>query len=151
VLAWNAKRTLFHRHEIMHVLAMNLWGLPGLPYGWVSEGLAVLAQGECRGYDLHRLAGSMHERDLLVPIDTLINQFWEQDDVVAYVQAGSFIRYVYEAYGRDILRAVWQHGAAGLVEVIGQTVTELEAEWREHIIGALRSGPSVEWEPSDGC
>lgn len=151
LLAWNHERTLFQRHEIMHVVAWGTWGIAALPDSWISEGLAVFAQGQCRGYDLHQLVRSLDQSGTLVPLATLINRFWEQQDVLAYVQAGSLVRYVYEVYGIDTLRALWTTGVGQVRELMGVTLAQLDSDWRRHAARTTASGQPVDWKPADGC
>lgn len=151
VLAWNQERTLFQRHEIMHVLSWGVWGIASLPNGWISEGLAVFAQGRCRGYDLHELTRSLDQSDSLLQIDSLVNHFWEQEEVLAYVQAGSVVRYIHEVWGAEVLRRLWQLGVSQVVELTGLTLAQLDADWRQHIADVSESDEAIDWKPADGC
>lgn len=113
-------------HEVLHVVAMNEWGRAET---WLNEGLAVYAAGEWRGRDVHELARELAAQRRLIPMGRLVANFRAHDDQVAYPQAGSFVRFLYEKYGRDAVAAAWRTGASGLPEVTGRSLAELEDEW----------------------
>ena len=83
-------------HEILHIIAMNSWGLAPV---WLNEGVAVLADGKWQGHALHTAAKELLERDLMVPLDRLTSQFREVAPAVAFPQAGSLIQYIATHYG----------------------------------------------------
>ena len=145
VLAWNDERTLFNRHEIMHVLAWNLWGLAAQPFGWISEGLAVYAQGSCRNHDLLQLARVLRNRGDLYGVDRLTQQFWQLDEVVAYVEAGSLVRFPYEVYGREATRRLWHGGVAEAEEALGVSLADLEAMWHRHLDTVIPTREAEAW------
>ena len=78
LIGWETNGTAFHEtntmcvvvtdripiratHELLHVVAMNLWGVP---QRWINEGLAVYAAGSWHGHDLHALSPSLPPRKL---------------------------------------------------------------------------------------
>ena len=132
-------------HEIMHLLAMNLWGVPTAPHDWISEGLAVFATGGYCDYSIERLAAHMYQQNMLIPSDTLITHFRQHDDLIASLQAGSLVQFIRQAHGNDKLQAIWQRGIAHVAEVLGMTFDEVVSDWREHVQeGAARHEP-VDW------
>jgi hypothetical protein len=100
------------RHEIAHVLSHNLWGhsLDAFTTGWMSEALATYAGGPCSGYSIDEIAAHLNSRDELIPLDSLARNFRSYNDLVAYLQAGSFFGYVLENYGVSGVRALWEEG-----------------------------------------
>jgi hypothetical protein len=44
---------VYSNHELFHLIAMNQWGNPET---WINEGMAVYADNQWRGYDLHVLS-----------------------------------------------------------------------------------------------
>ena len=75
-----------------------------------------------------------------MPLFQLISSFYEQDDLIAYLQAGSVVEYLLERYGRDRFRVLWRSGA--IKEAYGSSVESIEWEWAAW----LRSTP-VELRP----
>src|SRR5574341_967068 len=104
LLACNENIRPFHRHEIMHVLSMNLWKMPPLLEAWLLEGLAVYADGPCGGYSLHEMAAHLQRENKLVSLHALVYRFHKQSDLRAYMQSGSFVQFLYETYGREKFR-----------------------------------------------
>ncbi len=101
------------RHEIAHVLSPSLWGhsLDAFTTGWMSEALATYAGGPCSGYNIDEIAAHLNSRDELIPLDSLARRFRSYDDLVAYLQAGSFVGYVLERYGLSGVRAPGKRGS----------------------------------------
>ena len=117
-------------HEVLHVIAMNLWGVTEL---WLNEGLAVYAAGNWHGSDLHETAAALMAADDAIPLRRLIANFRAQEEARAYPLAGSFVRFLHERFGDDALRAIWERGAAGLEEITGADRAALERAWREAV------------------
>lgn len=142
------------RHEIAHVLSHNLWGhsRDWLTTGWMSEALATHAGGPCSGYAIDEIVAYLDQQAELIPLDSLALSFRSYNDLVAYLQAGSFIGYVRETYGVPRVRALWEHGFERLGTILGKSPAAMDAEWRNHL-RALYPAPKVEWAPlkEGGC
>ncbi|MGH7701630.1 MAG: hypothetical protein ACREMO_00915 [Gemmatimonadales bacterium] len=142
------------RHEIAHVLSHNLWGhsRDWLTTGWMSEGLATYAGGPCSGYSLDEIVAYLDRQGDLIPLDSLAPKFRSYNDLVAYLQAGSFIGYVRETYGLPRLRALWEQGFERLETIFEKTPSAMDTEWRSHLRASYPE-PKVEWAPlkEGGC
>jgi hypothetical protein len=134
------------RHEIAHVLSHNLWGhsRDWLTTGWMSEALATYAGGPCSGRAIDEIVAYLDQHAELIPLDSLALKFRSYDDLVAYLQAGSFIGYVRETYGVSRVRALWEQGFEGFGTILGKTPAAVDAGWRSHL-RALYPAPKVEW------
>ncbi len=121
----NEQGTFPVTHELFHVIAMNLWGVPKR---WINEGFAVYAAGLWQGLELHQLARHLLDTGRLLPIDRLAAGFGTHPKV-AYPQAGSFIKFLYEEYGREKIRQFWARGAVSFRRVYGNSLAGLEREW----------------------
>ena len=119
-------QTLSARHELLHVVAMNLWGVPE---PWLNEGLAVYASGRWHGYELHALAHHLDDQAHLIPLDELVDRFRRHDDLIAYPEAGSLVKHVYERHGLETVRTLWARGVSAMMEATGGSLAALEAEW----------------------
>ena len=115
----------------------------------LTEGLAVAFQTNPIANDfvprwsgtfVHDLARTFRTDGRLVPIDQMLqsSQFRSQDLNVVYPEAGSFARFLIDAYGlatfKDLYRQVTSNDVAATVaarfaSVYGKSVGELEAEW----------------------
>ena len=142
------------RHEIAHVLSHTFWGpsLDWLTTGWMSEALATYAGGPCSGYSIDEIAAYLDRQGELIPLDSLARKFRSYNDLVAYLQAGSFFGYVLETYGLNRVRALWEHGFEGFEKIFGKTPSVIDAEWSNHL-KALHPDPKVDWAPlkKHGC
>ncbi len=56
----------------------------------MSEALATYAGGPCSGYSIDEIAAHLERRGELIPLDSLARRFRSYNDLVAYLQAGSF-------------------------------------------------------------
>jgi hypothetical protein len=128
-------------HEMLHIIAMNVWGVPAR---WVNEGAAVDAAGPWLDEDVHAVSKVLLARGKLPTLDGITRRFNDLPTRISYPAAGSFVRYLRETYGRDALRRVWQRGRRELPRVTGMSVAELEAAWLDVVRAADAEG--VEYE-----
>lgn len=115
-------------HELLHVIAMNLWGVP---QRWVNEGAAVDAAGPWQGYDVHAVCKQLQAEDALPSLRDLTRRFDTLPSLVKYPAAGSFVRFLRSNYGIDSVRRVWHDGRRALPDVTGMELAALEAAWLE--------------------
>ena len=135
----------YDNHECVHLYATAL----GMPVSLLTEGLAVAFQTNPIANDfvprwsgtfVHDLARTFRTDGRLVPIDQMLqtSQFRSQDLNVVYPEAGSFVRFLIDAYGlatfKDLYGRVTSNDVAATVaekftSVYGKSVGELEAEW----------------------
>ena len=142
-----AIRTIFSfdNHECVHLYASAL----GIPVSLLTEGLAVAFQTNPVANDfvprwsgtfVHDLARSFRTDGRLVPVDQILqtSQFRSQDLNVVYPEAGSFTRFLIDAYGlatfKNLYGQVTSNDVAATVaakfaSVYGKSVGELETEW----------------------
>ncbi len=142
------------RHEIAHVLSHTFWGpsLDWLTTGWMSEALATYAGGPCSGYSIDQIVAYLDRQGELIPLDSLARKFRSYNDLVAYLQAGSFFGYVLENVGLPRVRALWEQGFERFETILEITPAAADAEWRNHL-RALYPDPRVDWAPlkKEGC
>ncbi len=122
-------------HELCHGQARRLWG-PSQGV-WISEGVAVYSDNNWHGHPLHLLAKWLLDRDKLVPLADLIPDGWlknrKYSDLITYPELGSFVKFTYERYGREAVKALWQQGPTGALKGAGKPLEELEREWRAEL------------------
>jgi hypothetical protein len=142
------------RHEIAHVLSHNLWGHSDdwNTTGWMSEALATYAGGPCSGHSIDEIVAYVDRQGELIPLDSLAPRFRAYDDLLAYLQAGSFFGYVRETYGLARVRALWEQGFDHFERIFGKLPSAVDAEWRKHL-RASYPDPKVDWAllKKDGC
>lgn len=152
-LVTNPEWRAFERHEVMHVLAARLWGAPAEPSAWIQEGLAQFADGRCGGYPLDPVVVGLAGGAGYVPIDTLITHFRELNDLTAYIQAASFIGFLYRTHGRAFVRDVWRRGLEPAAAALDRTPAQLLTAWERSLPPAREVPPldKIEAIRSHGC
>jgi hypothetical protein len=118
------------RHELMHVLAWNAWGVPTRE--WISEGVATVAAGGCRGYRIDDVGAVLARDRRLVSIDSLRRfVFAKEEGAISYLSAASLVSFIDRSFGRAALREFWRHGDFdGARKTLGVDAATLEARWR---------------------
>jgi hypothetical protein len=146
-----------HRHEIMHVLSLRAWGYPRtngwadpMPTldiwrqgSWLREGLAAAAEDLCGAYTYRGVAAQMQNEGQLFPLDTLQDAFTRQDDLAAYVQAGSLVQYLMQRFGEPRFRELWRDGGGHILRVYGESAASLESGWHDWLRITSDSRPST--------
>ncbi len=126
------------KHELAHVMAAP-FGLPiiraSLRTGLV-EGLATAQDPTWLNRTLHQYAAALEKFGPKPDIARLmsLSGFATQNSALSYIAAGSFCRYLLDAYGPKPVLAVY--GTAGFEEEFGKTLPQLIAEW-ERFLGRM--------------
>jgi hypothetical protein len=143
----------FDQHEIMHVLSLNIWGNPQKPVEWIREGLAVYVDGRCGQHSINELVHHLLREDKLPPLKTVIHSFYEQNDLLAYLQCGSMIGYIYDKHGLEGIKKLWDGGVDSIQDSLGMTLEEFENSWRSHVLKSIPGENEVDWESIEdpGC
>jgi hypothetical protein len=138
------------RHELAHLVInqFSLSCLGGSLPNWLSEGLAVYAEGEPDEQTLEDIKEGI-EGDLFQPVRTLNGSFPAQGDAAsaAYSQSYSLVDYLLETYGQDKMQELLLALAgaasydAALEQVYGFNADGLEEAWRNDIGAPPRQIP----------
>jgi hypothetical protein len=127
-----------HPHEVIHAITYQI----GRPPALFEEGFAVaydwrfaLEEGE-----VHALARRRLVQQQLFPLHSILTTsgFQAYNSTTAYIEAGSFVRYLMDTYGPDKMRSLFtlsrysdlQEIEAASKEIYGQSISEMESEWR---------------------
>jgi hypothetical protein len=95
----NDMAILFH-HEFVHFYDSSLGGeyLPSI----LEEGLAVyLTGGHFKPEPLGPRAATLLDLGWYIPLTTVANDFYNQQHDIAYLEAGSLVKYLVDTYGWD--------------------------------------------------
>jgi hypothetical protein len=114
-------------------MAHDAWGSP--PEWWLGEGVAV-ASGRWNGVDVDLYTKCLSTAGKLMPLRMIVPDLRnpsEETTRVAYPEAGSFVRFLIERYGREKVARIYSAGASAVPAVYGRSLVELEAEWRQHL------------------
>ena len=132
------------KHEIMHAVSLRLWGNPLGPDkdpsppadsalmargGWLREGIAAAAEDLYGNFSYRGMAAQWLAEGTIFPFDTLVNRFYQVDDLAAYLQSGSLVNYLLGQYGHDRFRIVWREGPSAFPRAYARTAAQIESEW----------------------
>jgi hypothetical protein len=126
-----------HPHEVIHAVTYSM----GRPPALFEEGLAVaydwrfaLEEG-----DVHALARGKLVQQKLFPLRSILTTtgFQAYNSITAYIEAGSFVKYLVDAYGPSKMRSLFalprhsdvQEIEATFREIYGQPLGEMESQW----------------------
>lgn len=129
-------------HEVVHVVAGNIGRGPFqvagslgglLPSPAIIEGTAVAIAWDARdGLTPHQWARAMLEVDLAPPLSSVEGlQFLLQPPSRAYTASGSFLRWVLDTRGSDVLRRLYR--TSDWEAALGVPIEEAEAEWHRFL------------------
>lgn len=133
-------------HELCHVWSARMWGKPAGE--WITEGLAVHADGRWHGVGLHANVRRLQETKRLIPLASLVEKRWGKagySDLVTYPQAGSFVQYLFTNYKREIVRSLWRQGrsASRIEAVLGKPLEHVESEWLREVQTSPATKPAA--------
>jgi hypothetical protein len=152
-LVFSEEWRAFEHHEIAHVISRTVWGEPGPPEAPALEGVAVFVDGDCAGYPVGRVVRTMYDRQILLDMDRLFGSFRAEDDLVAYLQAGSLFEFVAASGGIEAVREVWESGLAGAPSTLGLDPPEFERRWLIELESEWDPVPDAAWNEirDEGC
>jgi len=130
-------------HEIMHILLSEQLGsdYENLPV-WFTEGLSTLVE-TYPNPDYEVLLNDAYQNGTLLDMESICQSF-PQDalgSMLAYAEAASFTRYIYNRYGSSGLDALIESYADGKScyfgpqDSLSKSLDQLEMEWRQNVFG----------------
>ena len=131
VMVVNEDWRAFERHELTHTVTLGTWADPAGPA--VVEGLATYVEGACGGYENGRIARTFLDGGLLISLETLAQDFRGQNDLVAYLQAGSMIEFVVESGGPEVVNLLWDQGLHAAPSLLGMSPEAFQQEFGDWI------------------
>ena len=125
------------RHELVHVLAgafargpfeiAGSWG-GWLPDPGLIEGIAEATAPRDDNLSAHQWAAAMRRVEVLPRMQPLLSlAFFGNHSSTSYLAAGSFVAWVRDTFGTEVLRA-W-YGGASLTTISGRSWSQLEQQW----------------------
>lgn len=129
-------------HEVAHVVAgeaaqgpFRIGGSMGgwLPNAGLIEGMAVAVAFRSRD-DMtpHQWARAMLELDHMPPLSAVMgSSFFNSSAAQSYTVAGSFLRWLADTRGWDVVRRAYHDG--DVAAAAGAPLTRLEADWHEYL------------------
>jgi hypothetical protein len=131
-------------HEAVHLIDRQF---APRRISFLAEGVAVWATGgHYKPEDVNRRAAALLEGDLYIPLPgEFINDFYNMQHEIAYLQAASFVSYLIDSYGWPRVRAfyadVTPDSAPTLTEAVdanlqrhfGRSLAETESDWLAYL------------------
>ncbi|MHB8259717.1 MAG: peptidase MA family metallohydrolase [Bacteroidia bacterium] len=140
------------KHELMHFFSLNFWGVSNQFPHWLNEGLATYAINTCNNFNVEQVYAFMLHKNMLLPIDSLTNSFFNQPDMISYHQSSYTVQYLIEKYGIDKLRQLWQSNFSDFQKIYGVTYKTVESEMKDKIKKKYLSPPNIDWTVfNKGC
>jgi len=135
VIAWIPAQGWRNAHELVHIRAYDTWG--EAKAWWVGEGVAIAASGWF-GVDVDAATKCLADAGKLVPLAVVVRNGSPEDRMqsVMGAEAGSFVRFLIERFGREKIAPVYANGASALGATYGEPLAQLEREWRQHVDSA---------------
>jgi len=117
-------------HEIFHILSTYYLGTTSQ---WISEGMAVYSEDSWWKMDLHSLNHYFQTKGLLIPTNDLVARFNSFDDMIAYPESGSFLKFLCQRFGKDGVKFLWQKGPDAFFSSEHTSMAAVEQEWLQSI------------------
>jgi hypothetical protein len=132
VIVWVPAQGWRNPHELVHIMAYDAWGEPNA--WWVGEGVAIAASGWF-GVDVDAAAKCLGAAARLLPLARVVRDGTPEERMqnVVGAEAGSFVRFLIERYGRENVARVYATGVSALQATYGEPLAQLEREWRQRL------------------
>lgn len=139
-------------HEFLHMVAMETWGVPPNNNNWLNEGLATYAANSCNGLCVAEIYSFLFTEDMIFPMDSLVNNFYGQDEMIAYHQSAYIVQSLIEFQGIEKIKELWQAGFADFEKIYGIPYSEMESKINSSIIDKYPTSIVIDWETfKKGC
>jgi hypothetical protein len=139
-------------HELMHLISETLWGYPAIGMTFLDEGLATYARNNCNNYTVEDIYAYLQFHNMLIPIDSLVVDFYKRPEMVAYHQSAYIVQYLLMKYGAGKLKMLWQSGFTDFQKIYGIAFKTVERNIEEEIKQKYPIPPNIDWESfSKGC
>ena len=140
-------------HETAHILDRQF---ASDRIAFLAEGLAVWAAGgHYKQENIDQRVKALRETNLYLPLPDLINDFYDSQHEVGYLQAAGFLNYLINSYGWERVRSFYAdvHPEAGQPNVMAVesslqrhfdiSLGEMETAWMAYLDAIPRSGQAV--------
>jgi hypothetical protein len=139
-------------HELMHMITQAEWGYPDRTSLWMNEGLAAFSQNNCNGYNDEQIYRYFAASRMLLPMDSLTNQFYQEPEMIAYHQSAYLVQYLLQHYGVEKFRNLWQQGFNNFQPIYGVTFSEVVKDTDMTVKRDYPTAPDIDWKKfSVGC
>jgi Peptidase MA superfamily len=145
LLVVNDSTRPYLRHELMHLMSVNVLGPSTKISFWMNEGLSVYAEGTCVSHSLDELGAFFLYKNLFISIDTLETNFWGSPDMLAYMESGFIVRFLVTTYGLEKFKRLWNEGFSGFATIYCFSTRVLEQRLTKYALDLYKACPIVDW------
>ena len=139
------------KHELMHMIVLELWGRYENS-SWLNEGLATYANNNCNGYSVAEIYKYLFTQEMLIPIDSLVNDFYANDEMIGYHQSAYIVQYLFEHYGIEKFSRLWKEGFTSFEEIYKISFSEMELNINTELQEKIPNTIEIDWESfKKGC
>lgn len=139
-------------HELMHMITLAEWGYPDRTSLWMNEGLAAYSQNNCNGYNDEQIYRYFAASRMLLRMDSMVNQFYQEPEMIAYHQSAFLVQYLLKQYGVAKFRNLWQQGFNSFQPIYGVTFAEVVKDIDSTAKRDYPTAPDIVWKKfSEGC
>lgn len=140
------------KHELMHLIAMLKWGYPHNSSTWINEGLATYTENNCNGYNVAEIYRYFMEKEMLIPVDSLVIDFYGQPEMVAYHQSAYVVEHLLCNYKIEQFKELWTKGFDNFQIIYGISFSEMKVELDKAVMKKYSDAPEIDWETfKEGC
>jgi len=140
------------KHELMHMISMSYWGVPQKNLDWIKEGLAAYAENNCNGYNVEEIYRYLLEKDMLIPLDSLVNNFYRQEEMVGYHQSAYIVEYLIDTYGLKKFKKLWIQGQPAFEGIYEIPFSKMKLNINEKVLKDYPNTPNIDWKIfKEGC
>jgi hypothetical protein len=133
-------------------MAMLEWGYPHYTSTWINEGLAAFAEDNCNGLTVAEIYRYFMENDMLISIDALTADFYNESEMIAYHQSAYVVEYLLSQYSLDQFKQLWRDGFDRFEDIYGKDFEEMKTEMGKHLMKKHNTAPNIDWEVfKQGC
>ncbi len=122
-------------HEQAHIISMQIAGKCGRKT-MMGEGIATYLDETLPGR--HEKTCKYFDREEMLPVREMLGYFRRFPQDMTYTQAGSFLGFLIELYGRARFLELWKSNERyddAFMRIYGFSVDEAETRWKKFLIG----------------
>ena len=140
------------KHEMMHMITCSEWDTPIEPeMTWMKEGIATYAAGDlrnCNGndYSIEQIYAYISEKNKLIPLDSLITDFYGRKEMVVYHESACIVKYLLANYGVEKFKNLWQGHMTDFERIYGVPYRQVEQEVHKNITQSHPALPEMDWD-----
>ncbi len=133
------------KHELMHMIVLELWGRYENS-SWLNEGLATYANNNCNDYSVAEIYKYLFTQEMLIPIDSLVNDFYATDEIIGYHQSAYIVQYLIEQFGIEKFSRLWKEGFTSFEEIYKISFSEMESSLKAELQEKIPNTIEIDWE-----